>query len=290
MTQASENRGQGVGPGRSGERDGAPSDGQLAERIRALYEEARLPVDVDVRQGVARLVGRVDSPRLHQAALDLAQGIPGITGIDDQIDYEVIAPDMATEPPDDDMQFGYVDPDAAAHRAPSFEPENDMVQRPDTTLFNDDVPDDEPDFMEPVSSFDFQRSVDEAEPWFPPTDPVVEPSSDSRGLEIVGGFQYAATEDTDQLEDEAVADATELGDGQLAITRSDDDLREDVTRELHEDASTTALRLNVQVINGVVYLRGRVQTMEDADNAESVAARVPGVVEVRDMTEVAALE
>lgn len=49
--------------------------------------------------------------------------------------------------------------------------------------------------------------------------------------------------------------------------------------ELREDAATTDLRVDVLVWDGVVRLRGTVPTLEDADNAEAVAARVPGVRE-----------
>jgi osmotically-inducible protein OsmY len=38
--------------------------------------------------------------------------------------------------------------------------------------------------------------------------------------------------------------------------------------------------------NGSVRLRGRVADMDDAENAEAVAARVPGVVEVVEELEV----
>ena len=267
-----------------------PDDQQIAERIRTLYDEARLPVDVDVVNGVVQLVGRVDSPRLHQAALDLAQGIPGVTGIDDQIDYEVISPDMASEPPDNDMQFGYVDDVGATHRAPTLIPDNNMDYNRPADLFTDGVPDVDPDFMEPVSSDDFQSVVEDGGVWFPPTDPVVEPSNDDQALEIVGGFQYSSMEDTDQLDDKAFDASTPLGEGDRVVTRSDDDIEDDVRRELREDALTTDLQLDVQVINGVVYLRGNVQTLEDAENAEAVASRVPGILEVRDMTTVVALE
>ena len=244
------------------------TDKRLRARIRTLFEEARLPVDVDVVDGVARLVGRVDSPRLHQAAIDLVEGLPGLTGIDDQIDYEVISPDMVTEAPDDDEEFGYADEEA----------------------LDDDVSDTDPTFMEPVSSADFQEVIEEGGVWFPPTDPVVEPSTGPREMGIVGGFQATSMEDTDEEQDETFAEGVALGDGDRVLNRDDDEILDDVLRELHEDAETMDLQLNVRVVNGVVYLRGLVPTLEDAETAESVAARVPGIVEVRDLTEVEALE
>ena len=43
------------------------------------------------------------------------------------------------------------------------------------------------------------------------------------------------------------------------------------------------------VRRGIVHLRGSVPEIQDAESAEEVAWRVPGVVDVVDETEVAAL-
>lgn len=45
----------------------------------------------------------------------------------------------------------------------------------------------------------------------------------------------------------------------------------------------------VFVRNGIVHLRGQVSDLDDADNAEAVAARVPGVQEVIEELDVAGL-
>ena len=50
------------------------------------------------------------------------------------------------------------------------------------------------------------------------------------------------------------------------------------------DAATSSLRLNVETIDGVVYLRGEVDTLDDGDLAAEVAARVRGVEDVVDET------
>ena len=63
---------------------------------------------------------------------------------------------------------------------------------------------------------------------------------------------------------------------------ADEALIEAVQLELREDASTTAFELEVTVEQGVATLRGEVQDLEDDENAIAVAARVPGVREVRD--------
>jgi osmotically-inducible protein OsmY len=60
-----------------------------------------------------------------------------------------------------------------------------------------------------------------------------------------------------------------------------------VRRELAEDSATADLNIVVAVRNGVVHLRGQVADLDDADNAESVAGRVPGIREVVEELDVA---
>jgi hypothetical protein len=103
---------------------------------------------------------------------------------------------------------------------------------------------------------------------FPPTDPVVTPASGN--VAVLGGFAPTA------MDAQGVApSAADRGYG-------DEALADAIRRELRADASTTALTIRVVVRNGVAHLRGTVEGMEDADNAEAVAARVPGVREVRE--------
>jgi osmotically-inducible protein OsmY len=109
---------------------------------------------------------------------------------------------------------------------------------------------------------------DEGVPFFPPTDPVVEPSNDAEELAVVGGFQSTS------MDEDPTDPAGRLpGDGQLADM---------IERELREDALTTDLQIEVDVVNGVVTLTGNVERLDDAVNAEAVAARVEGVQEVRE--------
>jgi hypothetical protein len=114
-------------------------------------------------------------------------------------------------------------------------------------------------------------------PYFPPTDPVVRPSDDPEGLEVVGGFAPTAMDDPE----------TETG----VFPNTDDDLAEAVRRELIVDAATADLagRIRVFARNGVVVLRGAVETLADAEEVEAVAGRVEGVVEVREELDVAIL-
>ena len=109
----------------------------------------------------------------------------------------------------------------------------------------------------------------------PPIDPVV--TTDQHGnTRVLGGFSSSSME---SVAVERSADGT-LGDEAIA---------EAIVRELREDAATTALRIDVRVVNGVAHLRGAVTDIIDSENAEEVAARVPGVTEVVDELTVSTL-
>ncbi|MCA1646534.1 MAG: BON domain-containing protein [Chloroflexi bacterium] len=106
----------------------------------------------------------------------------------------------------------------------------------------------------------------------PPMDPVV--TTDAHGrTEILGGFGSG--------EDEPVERSA--SDGRVG----DEALADAVRRRLAEDSATTDLRITVVVRKGVAHLHGLVSDMDDADNAESVAASVPGIREVVEELEVA---
>lgn len=121
------------------------------------------------------------------------------------------------------------------------------------------------------ASGDFiDEAVDPAEPdttYYFPVDPPVTANA-AGNLEVLNGFAPDALDDTgpdlsaedDIPGDEALIDA--------------------IQRELHQDSTTTALRITVQVEEGVAYLRGGVPHLDDARNAEAVASRIPGVHEV----------
>ena len=105
--------------------------------------------------------------------------------------------------------------------------------------------------------------------YLPPVDPVRREDN-----EILGGFQVSAMDDDRVIHTEVVGGPADAG------------LAEAVLFELREDAATTHLRLRVACRDGIVLLRGQVDDILDAENAEVVAARVPGVREVLDETEV----
>jgi hypothetical protein len=133
----------------------------------------------------------------------------------------------------------------------------------------DDIADSEIElepFDQPVE-IDPTEAVEEAAPYFPPTDPVVR--TDHAGeTRIASGFGSG----------EAPARRPAAGvDGP-----SDEALEDLVHRALRLEASTAHLHLKVGVLQGVALNQGTVEDEVDAENALAVAGDVPGVVDVID--------
>ncbi len=153
------------------------------------------------------------------------------------------------------------------------------VPIPDETFDEDTLrlDNDEVDFTtDETSSSSAIIASEEAEPYFPPTDPVIEPrANDEGGADILGGFSSGNDESLLSDYDE---------DQMLEVP--DDELTQRVIDTLRRDATTADLDIDVYARDGVVILRGRVPTLMDAENAESVASTVPGVIEVREELEV----
>jgi BON domain len=105
-----------------------------------------------------------------------------------------------------------------------------------------------------------QDSADEC--YFPPTDPVL------IGEDIVGGFSHTSM-------DELVVEPSTI-DG----IAGDEALADAVRQELRADAATSALDIEVAVEDRVAYLHGHVSGIEDVENVEEVASRIPEIDEV----------
>lgn len=133
-----------------------------------------------------------------------------------------------------------------------------LTEEDEAALGMDDVD----DMSEPTG--DPMVAADYAEPYLPPTDPPVVPGGRDT-IEVADGFA-----------------ATSEGAEDRAGVPGDDEITARVYDLLRSDAATTTLNLEVETIDGVVYLRGMVQALDDTDNAAEVAGRVPGVVEVVD--------
>ncbi len=138
---------------------------------------------------------------------------------------------------------------------------------------------DEPSFTGDTGTTNVEEVVEDGETYFPPIDPVVEPvrpsAANVEGMEVRGGFA------SDRLENpqEASREPTRM-------KFNDDEIAENVENALRNDAYTNDLDIEIEVVDGVVYLRGRVNSIEDVEQAEEVAGSVEGVVDVEDELEV----
>lgn len=212
---------------------------------RHLREQAELHVSVRVQHDHVILEGRVSSPEARQAAEDLAAQVALGYRIENHLEIEDLRPEEVRHmrtATADDLRA--VEPHI--HR---FAPTPQHASATDSDV-------------DPGAG-------ESGEPFVPPTDPPLERDAQVV-LRILGGFGLSALDDVSV--DESASDPI-LGDEALA---------EAIRRELREDAATTALNIDVEVWDGVAHLRGMVAGPEDAEAAEAVAARVPGLAEVAD--------
>lgn len=234
----------------------------LAELDRTL-ESAGLSIATSIQGGTLYLAGEVDSEENHQAALDIADAVAKTAGltIDDSIEVfgdDSIAGPSAT-PAEESGDFAYQDPDTTAYGGL----EGDVAGTGPTT---DEL---EGDFTDDIGTTDPQVAAAEGIPYMPPTDPVVgiDPAAGSDGdLEVIGGFGATSLDDTSAT-------------GGLTIP-ADDDISAAVLRGLRQDSLTTDLVIQADTRSGVVTIRGTVETLDDAENAEAVARDVEGVIDV----------
>ncbi len=228
----------------------------LAERIeQAIEREAGLSILVEEDNGTVILTGLVETPRERQAAEDIALTVAPDARIDNSLEVTAEAPLSVDD---------YV---ADVPTVPNLPDDVSELQEPSEEVLPDFT--NEPDLV-PSADQDDEESADTL---FAPTDPVI--SVDDEGeAHVLGGFSPTS--------DESVAVTSSTLDNQPG----DEAIADAVRRELREDASTTHLNLAVLVRDGVVTLRGVVEGIEDSENAEDVAGRVPGVVEVIDETTV----
>src|SRR5215207_1034795 len=244
----------------------------LTERIeREIEQQTGLQVIVEETGNALLLSGLIDSPAAGQAAEDIARGLAPDRPITTSFDMEATYPQPVGGVLPDDLSEANLategvdnlpeDADEIARVGGEVEPDF-TEQRLDTTGIED--------FAEPLPlDPDTVDILDETENVVtPPTDPVITGGGET--TQVLGGFEATA--------DDGIGTARSASDGQYG----DEAIADAVRQALRLDASTTDLRIQVDVVDGVVRLRGGVPGLEDADNAEEVASRVPGVQEVNE--------
>lgn len=232
----------------------------LTRRLEQQLAEAGLQVTVERSDGSLILSGVVASEESRQAAADIVSQTAPNERIDNQIDIESILPtdidDFAGDEPTAEMA------DSASDLGGELEPD-----------FTDDEGITDPVEASGAESSGEDDPAESGDVYTPPIDPVI--TSDAHGVaRVLGGFE------SDSYEDDEVEPSSSDG------SPGDEALADAIRRELAEDSATTELEIFVAVRNGVAHLRGRVADLDDADNAEAVAARVPGVRDVVEELEV----
>jgi osmotically-inducible protein OsmY len=226
----------------------------LPTRIRQRLFEGGIDATVTVADGVVHLEGTVSDPDDRPLAVALVAEIDPTLTVQDHLRVVPLRSDLA---------------------APGAEPER-LVLDEELLRAAGDVTEEARELLKATEESKAATIGEEptGEPVFAPTDPLTRMGS--RGLEVLGGFAATSM-------DEVAEEGHEVGGEHL---RGDEEIADDVRRELREDAMTTDLALHVVVLEGVVYLRGRVASLDEAEAAEEVAGRVPGVVEVREKLDV----
>jgi osmotically-inducible protein OsmY len=232
----------------------AVSDEELIARIERELEKIDQPVAVETNGDTLVISGFADSEEMRQAVEDVVAEIAPDRPIESNLEIEVLIPEDLTHFESDgllatDLPDGLVE---SAALEPGYGP----------SLTN---------WAPGKVAFNLARL--EEEPYFPPTDPVL--TTDALGRpRVLSGFSATS--------DQEIGVARSASDRRLG----DEAIADAIRRELREDALTTELDIDVQVWQGVAHLRGGVSGLEDAENAEAVADRVPGVHEVVEELEV----
>lgn len=118
-----------------------------------------------------------------------------------------------------------------------------------------------------VGTTDVIESVRDSEPYTPADDPPVLPGG-REGIHVATGFGLG-------VEEEGAQDA---------LPRGDEDIHDNVMLTLRQDSLASQYNWSVNVVQGVVRLRGAVASVDDAEHAMSVIGELPGVVDVVDDT------
>ncbi len=235
----------------------------LTARIeQQLAKQADIHILVAQDEGGIVLSGRVGSEEERRIAEYIAGSVAPDRQIKNNLDVERFLPvgSAGSKPLPSDEANGEIPASVAEFRQEGHALEPGVSSQPletdDLNVSHEDVVDEvEPDESEPA--------------YFPPTDLVI--GSTGRGsVDVLGGFA-ASSEDDGGVRRSA-------GDNQPG----DEALADAIRQELSEDALTADLPIDVEVSEGVAHLYGVVPDLVDAENAEEVASRVPGVHEVID--------
>src|SRR4051794_20203481 len=182
--------------------------------------------------------------------IDIQDPVDAANPLADPSDFSIDEINMGETPLDEGMDR-LIDPSIGRERMSN----NMDVLDLDSSLL---VRGEEPDFMEEPGTTDLVEVIEDGEPYFPPTDPPLG-SRLFTNAEVLDGFAESSLEEPTKVEDEP-----------LRVQGNDEDLAEQVRRALALDSYTSDLNIEVEVEYGVVYLHGRVTSLDDIEQAEQI--------------------
>jgi osmotically-inducible protein OsmY len=222
-----------------------------------LAQEAGVYAAVEETATEVVLSGLISSEEQRRAAIDIASAIAPGKRIIDNLEMLDVLPEG--------LDSLHISP-RSEERVEGAQPGTSESEGLEAGDFGDQVIHSNTLGAAGPSGFTSDGDISEGEEvYVPPTDPVLTPEG-----EVLGGFGFSSG-DSVTVETSSLGDR--LSDGSIAAA---------IRQELREDASTTDLEIHVSVEGGVAELRGTVTSLDDAENAEAVASRVPGVVEVKE--------
>ena len=239
----------------------------IAMRVGEEVERVGLPVVVELDGDTLVLSGVVSTEADRDAVLDIAASV---AANEVRVEENLTVSDILPE----EMQDATLSESEVAG-TPGAEPlteENestdpgDFSDQPTSPSYEDTQPGELSEHVRELGG-DEPRVESGEEAYVPPIDPAA-----TEDDEHVAGLQRSSL---DEVAPERSSDGS-IGD---------EAIRDAVLRELREDAATAGLDLDVEVASGIVFLRGRVDDVDDVENAEEVAARVTGVAQVIEQLE-----
>jgi hypothetical protein len=236
-------------------------DSQTLER--AIEELIETSTAIEIEGDQITVTGIVDSDAERAAVMDVIERMaPDATIVDNLADGGVMPEEVGGLRLSETDAGGFIGAEPGLTDEESLEP-GDFT---DQALLHDETVASGP------SGTHADDDVSEGDTvYVPPTDPPMREDG-----EFLGGFQTTADEDDRPTRSEVVPGPADGG------------LEEAVVAELRQDAATTALEIEVTSRGGIVRLRGTVDDLEDVENAQAVAERIPGVLEVIDELELRA--
>jgi hypothetical protein len=131
-----------------------------------------------------------------------------------------------------------------------------------------------------VTEIDAMTAQQQGLVYTPPDDPPVIPSDDRQGAEIAAGFGQAIEEEDDPR-------AELLPEW---VTNNDEDLADKVRTAIHRNSETSTMTdIEVSVEDGIVYLTGEVETLDEIDILVTLVQDLEGVDYVEEELDVRVL-